>query len=1080
MTLKKAIFWLLVVGVSGGGMALLWLDNPLTAHWNDDLRQRWSVLLLLSCLVLVVIDGFSLLALARLSAMRFLALCPQAPAPVATPYLQNQGPALPSGDIERLRRLLLFRHGRLWRRRVRLVLVVGEPAEVQALAPGLAADQWQEAQGVVLLHGGSLQALAFTAQRCEPWRALSRWRPLDQIVWAMSSAQRDQPAYLNNGLRVLEQRARSWAWQAPLHVWAIQGTTASEHGPDAGAVFDPLQPPERWAAALMAQAAALLKSSLQCLSQQQNQAGHYALALSWRLRQGLAQQWCQALHAQQPQLRARAVPVRGLWFSQPVPRDERCQPNAWQRHGSWARLLADRYPARRLGWASAHWVRWACAVLLAAALGATALSWLSNLALLRQADQALTARTLDRLLPVTRTLTAHATQGSPWSLRFGLDRSAAVLTHLLPAYLAANAAELVEPALAHLAATLRDLEHWPAGELARQEQAERGYEALKAYLMLTDPRRLEPGYLRAVGASQGLAADAWGFYLQQLGLDPALAPARNAALVGGARQRLLAELGQRNAEQNLYQAAMAEAVGSYPDLGLAQLTPGTDAAQLYHSERSVPGQFTRQAWEGSVRQALERTARAHREQIDWVLAEQTGQAAPPPDADALRKRLEARYWRDYAQAWQRFLNHLRWREADTLEAAASQLSLLSDAQASPLRVLFDSLAWHAEAGRGRAALGESLLASAQEMIGKPVRFASHPAGPLESAFGPLLAMRDGSTGGPTLAGWFTQVTQLRLRLQQVGSAADPQAVTQALAQRVFQGKGADIVASQAYGQLLAASLGAPWSGAGQALFVHPLEQAWQRLLQPAAQGINQQWREAIVAPWGNAFSGRYPFSDAPSDASLALLGQMIRADSGRIERFVQQELAGVLRKQGDRWVADAANSQGLRINPAFLEALATLNRVAQVVFTDGSLGLSFELSGQPARDVVQSTFTLDGARHAYFNQKPRWQRFTWPGLGERPGASLTWTSVRSGERLYAEHYGTWGLIRLMESAQATALTPNEGLHRLAIATPDGLNLTWQLRTELGGGPLALLALRGFRLPTAIFLPPQAAGAGDDT
>ncbi|WP_268944838.1 ImcF-related family protein [Pseudomonas sp. KNUC1026] len=603
MSLKKAIFWLLVIGVSGGGMAVLWLDNPLTADWDDAQRQRWSVLLLLGCLVLVVIDGFSVMALARLSAMRFLARCPQAPAPAATPYLQPVEQALPIIDIERLRQLLRFRHGRWWRAQVRFVLVVGEPAEVHALAPGLAADHWQEAQGVVLLHGGSLQSPALNGQRWTQWRALSRWRPLDQVVWAMSPEQRDRPAYLNNGLRMLEQRAQAWAWQAPLHLWEVEHAEASEHGRDAGTVFEPSQPPERWAAALLAQAQPLSKRSLLCLSRRHSQAGHYALALSWRLRQGLAQQWCQALQAQRPHLSARALPIRGLWFSQPLPRDEDCQPNAWQRHDSWAGLLADHYPARRLGWASTRWLRWTCAGLLAAMLVALMVSWLSNLALLRQAAHALGANTLEHWLPITRTLTAHVSQGSPLHQRLGLDHSAALLEHLRPFYLAANATELAEPAMAHLVATLRDLQQWPAGELARQAQAERGYEALKAYLMLTDPQRLELGYLQAVGAGMGLDSEGWGFYLRQLRIDPALAPVRDNALVGRARQRLLAELGQRNAEQNLYQAAIAEAIGSYPDLGLAQLTPGTDAALLYHSEERVPGQFTRQAWEGSAAQS---------------------------------------------------------------------------------------------------------------------------------------------------------------------------------------------------------------------------------------------------------------------------------------------------------------------------------------------------------------------------------------------------------------------------------------------------------------------------------------------
>jgi type VI secretion system protein ImpL len=38
-----------------------------------------------------------------------------------------------------------------------------------------------------------------------------------------------------------------------------------------------------------------------------------------------------------------------------------------------------------------------------------------------------------------------------------------------------------------------------------------------------------------------------------------------------------------------------------------------------------------------------------------------------------------------------------------------------------------------------------------------------------------------------------------------------------------------------------------------------------------------------------------------------------------------------------------------------------------------------------------------------------------------------------------------------------------------LKAPDGLNLTWHLRTELGAGPMALLTLRDFKLPRQIFL-----------
>jgi len=207
-----------------------------------------------------------------------------------------------------------------------------------------------------------------------------------------------------------------------------------------------------------------------------------------------------------------------------------------------------------------------------------------------------------------------------------------------------------------------------------------------------------------------------------------------------------------------------------------------------------------------------------------------------------------------------------------------------------------------------------------------------------------------------------------------------------------------------------------------------------------------------------------------------MLGQMIRADSGRIEQFLQRQLGGVLRKEGSRWVADPRHSQGLRFNPQFLAAINQLSHLADVLFTDGGMGLSFELQGKPVRDVVQTTFILNGEKHHYFNQKESWQRFSWPGRSDHPGTRLTWTSVVAGERLFGDYEGTWGLIRLLEEAQVTALDDGESRYRMVLKAPDGLGLTWHLRTELGAGPLALLKLRGFTLPQQIFLSNGTAAA----
>ncbi|WPP01094.1 hypothetical protein SFA35_06970 [Pseudomonas sp. HR96] len=56
----------------------------------------------------------------------------------------------------------------------------------------------------------------------------------------------------------------------------------------------------------------------------------------------------------------------------------------------------------------------------------------------------------------------------------------------------------------------------------------------------------------------------------------------------------------------------------------------------------------------------------------------------------------------------------------------------------------------------------------------------------------------------------------------------------------------------------------------------------------------------------------------------------------------------------------------------------------------------------------------------------------------------------------------------LELAKVTPLDDSDTRFALLLKAPDGLPLTWHLRTDLGHGPLALLKLRGFKLPEQIF------------
>lgn len=64
--------------------------------------------------------------------------------------------------------------------------------------------------------------------------------------------------------------------------------------------------------------------------------------------------------------------------------------------------------------------------------------------------------------------------------------------------------------------------------------------------------------------------------------------------------------------------------------------------------------------------------------------------------------------------------------------------------------------------------------------------------------------------------------------------------------------------------------------------------------------------------------------------------------------------------------------------------------------------------------------------------------------------------------------GAWGWIRLLDKATVSAYPGTGSSWSLSWQAQDGRPLNYTLRTEAGEGPLALLKLRNFSLPEAIF------------
>jgi type VI secretion system protein ImpL len=1099
--MKQVGVWLFVLCLFVLGSVLIWVDNPLLSTGSGPGRWALTAGLLAVCLLIFLLESLGLFASRKLASLAFVERLREQLGVAAA----SSPPAKPDSQWTELRVHLRETYGVFWRFRVRVLLLVGEPEPLQAIAPGLATDRcWLEGRATVLLWGGSVQAEPDVA-RVALWRKLSRWRGLDGVVWAVSKPQSVDAEFMAAGVLRLLGLARELGWQMPLHLWQVCESEWSQEGRKTQPVGCRL--PANLTVDTVESCLGELSDPLrrQGLDQMQDTPAHdFLLRLGHELQTSGIARWRQTL-APLLNVCARGVPLCGLWFSLPLPRVSTAGTGShWLMDAAWQGIVANSVARQRLGWgvqrigygvALAVAVLWGLGLLLSYAGNRMQIAQVHRSLATLQHQGSVDAQllTLNELVHELGRQDYRARSGEPVYLRLGLSQNRALLQVMWPRYVEANNRLLRDPAVAALQRQLRALVDLPLSSAERANRLHVAYDQLKAYLMLARPEKTDAAFLvKALASDEPLlgdvtanlwrtmAPDLWQFYAENLATHPAWATTADFGLVAQTRQLLLRELGQRNAETSLYQQLIKASGNEYPALGVQQMVGDTDASALFSTDAQVPGVFTRQAWEGQVRQAINDIAEVRREKIDWVLGDHAGDIADELSAEQLRERLTQRYFQDYSSAWLKVLNSLRWRQADSLAETIDQLTLLSDIRQSPLIALMNTLTFQGQAGTQRRALADSLMQSAQTLLSTDKvamvdRLLQDPGSPLDATFGPLLALvRDGreSQGGDdnlSLQTFLTRVTRVRLRLQQVDSAADPQEMIRALAQTVFQGKSLELTDTQAYGNLVAASLGAEWASVGQTLFVQPLDQAWGHILQPAAASLNSEWQRAIVGDWHNAFVGRYPLANTDSDISLPMLGQMIRADSGRIEQFLQRQLRGVVRKEGSQWVADPLHSQGLRINPQFLVAINQLSHLADVLYSDGALGLSFELRAKPVRDVVQTTFILNGEKQHYFNQMESWQRFTWPGRTDHPGASLTWTSVNAGERLFGDFQGTWGFIRLLEQAQVSVLDDGNSHYRVVLKAPDGVGLTWHLRTELAAGPMALLALRGFTLPHQVFL-----------
>ncbi|WP_159462902.1 ImcF-related family protein [Caballeronia telluris] len=751
---------------------------------------------------------------------------------------------------------------------------------------------------------------------------------------------------------------------------------------------------------------------------------------------------------------------------------------------------------RRVGFSPSTSVAWAVTTLAALSLIGTILSGVvnrtgieaaANLALSATAalDPTQAAQTLDALQKHLDTLETRQHEGAPWYARFGLNHDAALLTALWPTYATASNRILTQPIRAKLEADLRQLSALTDQELASggDAQTKRAYSTLKTYLMLanpqhTDTRFLIPALLETAqparpdsspvtpGGWRDLTQRLITFHANHLAQHgAALAMAPDATLVSTARQTLVSVVGLQNSTDTVYEQILDENRSKYPPVSLQTLLG--DAAQegssgaatsrgLFMTKETLPGVYTRAAWDERIGRAIDDADEQRSVAGDWVLSD-ASTVTSATSAASLKDALRQRYFADYARNWQQFLNSVRWQPDTSLSGTVDQLNLYADPQRSPLSALFKMIVYQANAGATGRSLSDTLVSKARDLLkggekDDPSKAPPPPPeAPLAGAFGPLLRLtgsdpsKASTAQDLSLPRYLERVTAVRLKLQQIMTSPDPDAMSRTAAQAILQGKTSDLGDSRDYASRVAASLGEQWAGLGDALFQRPLDQTWDVVLKPASASLNETWRASVVAAWNRSFGGRYPFADSDNDASLPEMARFLRADSGVIAQFVATQLAGILERQGDQWVvAQGATRNTLAVDPEFVRALNRLTRVSHVLFPNGDAGVRYELRAVSTPGITDMKFKLSGRELHYFNQKEEWTPFIWPGDALENNAHVEWQTENAGVRSDLDFAGRFGLIRLLERA---VVTQQDGARYVLRWTPGASSVVQEERAK---------------------------------
>ena len=677
-------------------------------------------------------------------------------------------------------------------------------------------------------------------------------------------------------------------------------------------------------------------------------------------------------------------------------------------------------------------------------------------------------------LEATRGLASTGDEAVPWSLGFGLfqgrklDSAArAAYSHML--------VDAVQPRLA-----LRVEEQLRQGGDAPESQ----YEALKTYLMLHDPQRLDPQALKLRierDWDAQFAREMTTAQRSQLSqhLDALLAQGavvspipQDDALVAATR----AQLASVSLPQRIYNRMRQHGLGAdYPEFSVVGAA-GNNAALVFTRasgkplNRGVPGLFTYAGYHKGFQSEVGRVSTELAEEQGWVLGVTEPARSPAAlltgDTASLTNNVRRLYLNDYASAWETFIADIRIVPLTSL-AQSAQTARLLGAPDSPLPLLMKALS--RETTLGIASANKSTLDKASDRATGLIQQGSQK---LKGLVAPKQVV---ATGEPLENIVDDRFKSLRLLTTAPEGGKAPIDDTVALIGEVYVLLNA--VETAVKGGVapppspLPNKLGAVAAGSPEPLrsMLTTLSvSSAQRSQVMVRQNLSLEVRSQVGEFCSQALGGRYPLDRRSTrDAAPADFAQVF-GPGGKIDRVFQDKLAAYVDTSTRPWRFRPVEGTPLGTDTGTLAQFQRAVVIRETFFPAGATAPSMRIEFKPVEmDLALTQFVLDVdgqvVRYAHGPQIP--MTVLWPGPrgSSQVRVQLTPPSVTGNSGMVTE--GPWALFRMFDRVRIEPGATPEKFR--ATFDVDGRKAVFDVTTSSVRNPFGMRDLADFSCPMGL-------------